>query len=82
MIIIFWIYTYDSYLYLTYRSQKENRKLLEAQEEHRLIRCQKDYLELEIRKFRRKRLNQFHLFEQGLLREVCKLFKKLYNHYI
>lgn len=44
---------------------------MEAQEEHRLIRGQKDYLELEIRKFRRKRLNQFHLFEQGLLREVC-----------
>ncbi|VVC40944.1 Protein kinase domain,Protein kinase-like domain,Protein kinase, ATP binding site [Cinara cedri] len=51
------------------QTQKENRKLMEAQEEHRLIRCQKDYLELEIRKFRRKRLNQFHLFEQGLLRE-------------
>jgi hypothetical protein len=44
---------------------------MEAQEEFRLVRGQKDYLELEIRKFRRKRLNQFHLFEQGLLREVC-----------
>jgi len=44
---------------------------MEAQEEHRLIRGQKDYLELEIRKFRRKRLNQYHLYEQGLLREVC-----------
>lgn len=44
---------------------------MEAQEEHRLIRGQKDYLELEVRKFRRKRLNHFHLFEQELLREVC-----------
>jgi len=60
------------YIYITcYRTQKENLKQLEAQEEHRLIRCQKDYLELEIRKFRRKKLNQFHLFEQGLLRDVC-----------
>jgi len=48
---------------------------MEAQEEHRLIRGQKDYLELEIRKFRRKRLNQYHLYEQGLLREVCILNK-------
>lgn len=46
---------------------------MEAQEEHRLIRGQKDYLDLEIRKFRRKRLIQFHLFEQGILREVCYL---------
>lgn len=44
---------------------------MEAQEEHRLIRGQKDYLDLEIRKFRRKRLNQFHLFEQEILKEVC-----------
>lgn len=44
---------------------------MEAQEEHRLICGQKDYLELEIRKFRRKKLNQFHLFEQGLLKDVC-----------
>uniref|UniRef100_A0A2S2PG29 non-specific serine/threonine protein kinase n=2 Tax=Aphidini TaxID=33387 RepID=A0A2S2PG29_SCHGA len=51
------------------QSQKENLKQMEAQEEHRLIRGQKDYLELEIRKFRRKRLNQYHLYEQGLLRE-------------
>lgn len=51
------------------QSQKENLKQMEAQEEHRLICCQKDYLELEIRKFRRKKLNQFHLFEQGLLRD-------------
>jgi len=42
---------------------------MEAQEGHRLICGQKDYLELEIRKFRRKKLIQFHLFEQGLLKD-------------
>lgn len=47
---------------------------MEAQEEHRLIRGQKDYLDLEIRKFRRKRLKQYQLFEQELLKEVCSLF--------
>lgn len=47
---------------------------MEAQEEHRLIRCQKDYLELEIRKFRRKKLNQYHMVEQGLLRDVSYKF--------
>jgi len=53
---------------------------MEAQEEHRLIRCQKDYLELEIRKFRRKKLNQFHLFEQGLLRDVCHYIIYINKH--
>lgn len=53
----------------TLQSQKENLKLVEAQEEQRLIRAQKEYLELEIRKFRRKRLLAFHALEQELLRE-------------
>jgi hypothetical protein len=52
------------------RSQKENLKQLEAQEEQRLMRGQKEYLDLEIRKFRRKKLLIFHSLEQELLREV------------
>jgi len=44
-------------------------KQLEAQEEQRLVRGQKDYLDLEIRKFRRKKLLSLHSLEQELLRE-------------
>lgn len=54
------------------RTHKENLKQLEAQEEQRLIRGQKEYLDLEIRKFRRKKLLTFHSLEQELLREVSK----------
>lgn len=61
------------------RTQKENLKQMEAQEEHRLIRGQKDYLDLEIRKFRRKRLKQYQLFEQELLKEVCLLLFFIIN---
>lgn len=53
----------------TLQSQKENLKLVEAQEEQRLLRGQKEYLELEVRKFRRKRLLTYHNLEQELLRE-------------
>lgn len=45
-------------------------KLVDAQDEQRLQRRQKEYLELEIRKFRRKKLLSFHQLEQELLREV------------
>lgn len=51
------------------RNQKDNLKLVDAQEEQRLIRCQKEHLELEVRKFRRKKLLQFHQLEQDLLRQ-------------
>lgn len=44
---------------------------MEAQEEQRLARGQREYLDLEIRKFRRKKLLIFHSLEQELLREVC-----------
>ncbi|PNF14844.1 Serine/threonine-protein kinase TAO1 [Cryptotermes secundus] len=53
----------------TLQTQKDNLKQLEAQEEQRLIRGQKEYLDLEIRKFRRKKLLIFHSLEQELLRE-------------
>lgn len=53
----------------TLQSQKDNLKAVEQQEEQRLIRGQKEYLDLEIRKFRRKKkLNYFNL-QQELLRE-------------
>lgn len=54
--------------------QKENLKQMEAQEEQRLIRCQKDYLEVEVRKFKRKKLLSYHIFEQELLREVRQYY--------
>lgn len=65
-----------------FRSQKENLKQAEAQEEQRLLRGQKDYLELEIRKFRRKKLCAFHNLEQELLREVKILYIFVYHIYI
>lgn len=53
---------------------------MEAQEEQRLARGQREYLDLEIRKFRRKKLLIFHSLEQELLREVCiiiDIFKQM-----
>lgn len=52
---------------------------MEAQEEQRLARGQREYLDLEIRKFRRKKLLIFHSLEQELLREVCiyYMFKRM-----
>lgn len=60
----------------TLQSQKENLKQMEAQEEQRLARGQREYLDLEIRKFRRKKLLNFHTLEQELLREVSIYLKK------
>ncbi|XP_077288263.1 serine/threonine-protein kinase Tao [Arctopsyche grandis] len=53
----------------TLQSQKDNLKQAEAAEEQRLVRGQREYLELEIRRFRRRRMLLFHLKEQELLRE-------------
>lgn len=53
----------------TLQTQKETLKQIEAQEEQRLMRGQKDYLEIEVRKFKRKKLLMFQGFEQELLRE-------------
>lgn len=52
------------------RSQKDNLKQAEAAEEVRLVRSQREYLELELRRFRRKRMLVLHHKEQELLREV------------
>lgn len=42
---------------------------MDAQEEQRMLRGQKEYLELEVRKFRRKKLIIYHQLEQELLRQ-------------
>lgn len=51
------------------QSQQENMKQMEAREEQRLVLGQKEYLDLEIRKFHRKKLLAFHSLELDLLRE-------------
>jgi thousand and one amino acid protein kinase len=56
------------------RSQKDNLKYQEAQEEQRMLRNQKDYLDLEVRKFRRRKLLAYHQLEQDLLREVSYFY--------
>lgn len=53
----------------TLQTHKDNLKLVDAQEEQRMLRCQKEYLELELRKFRRKKLMSYHQLEQELLRQ-------------
>ncbi|XP_011198385.1 serine/threonine-protein kinase Tao isoform X2 [Bactrocera dorsalis] len=54
---------------LTLQSQKDNLKQAEAQEEQRLLRAQKQYIDLEMRKFRRRRLISLHELEDQLLRD-------------
>lgn len=53
----------------TLQSQKDNLKQAEAAEEARLVRSQREYLELELRRFRRRRMLAIHHKEQELLRE-------------
>ena len=53
-----------------FRSQKDHLKQAEAAEEQRLVRGQREYLELEMRRFHRRRLLVFQAKEQELLREV------------
>ncbi|KAM3963887.1 serine/threonine-protein kinase Tao [Aphomia sociella] len=53
----------------TLQSQKDNLKQAEAAEEARLVRSQREYLELELRRFRRRRMLGLHHKEQELLRE-------------
>jgi hypothetical protein len=57
---------------------KENFKELDAAESQRLMRGQKDHLDYEIRKFRRRRLVKYHDLEQDLLREVRP--KKIFSN--
>lgn len=51
------------------QSQKETLKQMEAQEEQRLVQGQKEYLDIEMRKFKRKKLLGFQNLEQELLKE-------------
>lgn len=54
----------------TLQSQKENLRLAEAQEEQRLLRVQKSYIDLEMRKYKRKKMLVLHDLENQLLRDV------------
>lgn len=58
----------------TLQTQKENLKQTEAQEEQRLLRVQKNYIELEMRKFKRRKLVTLHDMENQLLRDVSSTF--------
>lgn len=49
---------------------KENFKEIDAAETQKITRAQKEYLDKEVRKFRRRRLIKYHDLEQDLLREV------------
>ncbi|KAL1501772.1 hypothetical protein ABEB36_007037 [Hypothenemus hampei] len=53
----------------TLQTHKDNLKQVDAQEERRLLIGQKAELDLELRKFRRKRLLTYHQLEQNLLRQ-------------
>lgn len=53
---------------------KENFKEMDATESQRMARNQKEILDREVRKFRRRRLVKYHELEQDLLREVILLF--------
>ena len=65
---------------------KENFKEMDATESQRMARNQKEILDREVRKFRRRRLVKYHELEQDLLREVilfsCFLcISSLYYYY-
>lgn len=51
------------------QTQKENLRQIELQEEQRLVQDQKEYLELEVRKFRRKKMLSLQSLEEELLKE-------------
>ncbi|CAG0885667.1 unnamed protein product [Darwinula stevensoni] len=53
----------------TFQSHKENLKQLEAARHQSLQQTHRDYLELEVRRFRRRRLLEYHKVQQDLLRE-------------
>lgn len=54
----------------TLQSQKDNLKQVEAQEEQRLLKGQKSYIELEMRKFKRRKMLMLRDLESQLLRDV------------
>lgn len=48
--------------------------MAEAAEEQRLLRVQKNYIELEMRKYKRKKICSLHDLENQLLRDVSQSF--------
>ena len=58
----------------TLQSQKDNLRQAEMHEEQRLLRGQKNYIDLEMRKFKRKKMLMLHELENQLLRDVSNLF--------
>lgn len=55
--------------------------MAEAAEEQRLLRVQKNYIELEMRKFRRKKKISYHDLENQLLRDV-RIFTLLFYGFL
>lgn len=51
--------------------------MAEAAEEKRLLRVQKNYIELEMRKFKRKKMCSLHDLENQLLRDVSNMISFL-----
>lgn len=62
----------------TLQSQKDNLKQAEAQEETRLLKGQKSYIELEMRKFKRRKMLILNELENQLLQDVsdCSFLTK------
>lgn len=58
-----------------YRTQKDNLKQVDAQEEQRLLMGQRAELDLELRKFRRKRLFAYHQLEQVIVTRIKSQFQ-------
>ena len=58
------------------RSHKESLHQKQGEAERKLQQHHHDFLQLEIRKFRRRKLLQFHQLENNLLREVSKMYSK------
>ena len=58
---------------------KEQHRELEAAQNQRLNRSQKETLDREVRKFRRRRLVKYHDLEQDLLREVSLWRGSIYH---
>jgi hypothetical protein len=54
--------------------------MAEAAEEQRLLRVQKNYIELEMRKFKRKKMCSLHDLENQLLRDVSGVTFQSYLH--
>lgn len=57
----------------TLQSQKEHLKAAEQEEEQRLLRNQKNYIEVEMRKFKKRKMLTLHDMENQLLRDVSSI---------